>query len=396
MRGERRAFSNWRGTVRVRGNREVGALLRRAMAAPEDFDPRTLTHGFHAYPARLHPHLARTILATAPPGAAVLDPFCGSGTVLVEARLRGCRAIGRDINPLAVRLARLKTSNWTAAGLAALQKECAEVEARAKALLKSRTQAPPPPAARRDFDAHVAWELAALRDAIGGVKDAHAREALLLALSSILVKVSRREGATSERATEKHVPPGRTMRFFADRVRELGRNLSDFSRAIRTGTPAADVAEGDARELAGLAADSVDLILTSPPYAGHYRYLDAARMSAAWLGIPLESAGRHEIGAKGASGGMEAYRADLGRALAAARRVLAPAGRLFVVVGDVERGPRIQPGDRLLEELGNRAKLRLIAVASQPRPVFGNRGPRHDGKEKQEHLIWFQRAEPTP
>src|SRR5690606_9082165 len=41
----------------------------------------------------------------------LLDPFCGSGTVLVEARAAGLRAIGVDLNPLAVLIARAKT--WT-------------------------------------------------------------------------------------------------------------------------------------------------------------------------------------------------------------------------------------------------------------------------------------------
>jgi len=75
----------------------------------------SLTHPFHTYPARLHPATARILVELvgdgAPPTATILDPFCGSGTTLVEVRALGRRAIGVDLNPLAVLIARAKT--WT-------------------------------------------------------------------------------------------------------------------------------------------------------------------------------------------------------------------------------------------------------------------------------------------
>ena len=71
----------------------------------------SLTHGFHAYPARMHPAIARTLLGelSVGPGSRVLDPFCGSGTVAIEAMIAGWRAHGSDLDPLALRLARVKT-----------------------------------------------------------------------------------------------------------------------------------------------------------------------------------------------------------------------------------------------------------------------------------------------
>ena len=91
----------------------VEALLD---AGRDDVTAESLTHPVHPYPARLHPATAHrlidVIMRGAPRDALVLDPFCGSGTVLVEARATGWRAAGVDLNPLAVRLARVKT--WTA------------------------------------------------------------------------------------------------------------------------------------------------------------------------------------------------------------------------------------------------------------------------------------------
>jgi len=74
-------------------------------------DTKYLTHGLHVYPARMIPQIARRLLEKyAKPGDLVLDPFCGSGTVLVESRLHGMNSIGVDINPLACLLAKVKST----------------------------------------------------------------------------------------------------------------------------------------------------------------------------------------------------------------------------------------------------------------------------------------------
>ena len=77
--------------------------------------PTTHVHGLHPYPARMHPPVARKAieLFARKSGSKiplVLDPFCGSGGVLVEARLQGCNSVGIDINPLAKLLAEVKSN----------------------------------------------------------------------------------------------------------------------------------------------------------------------------------------------------------------------------------------------------------------------------------------------
>jgi DNA modification methylase len=70
-----------------------------------------LTHGFYRYPARFSPLFTRAAIeAFTRPGDTVYDPFMGGGTTLVEAMALGRKAIGTDINSLAVFLAEAKTS----------------------------------------------------------------------------------------------------------------------------------------------------------------------------------------------------------------------------------------------------------------------------------------------
>lgn len=70
-----------------------------------------LTHAFYRYPARFSPRFARAVIeAFTKHGEVVYDPFMGGGTTLVEALALGRRALGTDINSLAVFIAKVKTT----------------------------------------------------------------------------------------------------------------------------------------------------------------------------------------------------------------------------------------------------------------------------------------------
>ena len=74
-------------------------------------DTQYLTHGLHPYPARMVPQIAGRLLRRfANKNDVVLDPFCGSGGVLVEARLAGLNSVGIDVNPLACLIAKVKSN----------------------------------------------------------------------------------------------------------------------------------------------------------------------------------------------------------------------------------------------------------------------------------------------
>ncbi|MYD44238.1 MAG: DNA modification methylase, partial [Gammaproteobacteria bacterium] len=75
-------------------------------------------HRIHPYPAMMHPKLASFLLARyAKQGAKVLDPFCGSGTVLLTAQEMSLDSTGFDINPLALIIADAKTTNYDSSKL---------------------------------------------------------------------------------------------------------------------------------------------------------------------------------------------------------------------------------------------------------------------------------------
>lgn len=72
---------------------------------------RELTHCYHDYPARMIPQVAGKLLdAFAPQAKTLFDPYCGSGTSLVEGMIRGINVIGADLNPLACLISKAKTA----------------------------------------------------------------------------------------------------------------------------------------------------------------------------------------------------------------------------------------------------------------------------------------------
>src|SRR5260370_4260968 len=96
----KRSLTHVGGAVEFSGDPDLASTLARALAippatsAPDGDEARAHVHGFHTYPARMHPlTAARLVQGLTREGATVLDPFSGSGTGLVEALIAVRRAV---------------------------------------------------------------------------------------------------------------------------------------------------------------------------------------------------------------------------------------------------------------------------------------------------------------
>ena len=307
----------------------------------------------------MHPAVARAIVETwSKPGDVVLDPFCGSGTVLVEAMAAGRKAVGVDLNPLAAKLAAFKARPWAAARAAAIPERARAVAERAA---HARHGAPKGEGAW--FAPHVLVELGNLRGEILREPEGQAREGLELVLSSILVKLSRQESDTRRSKVDKQIARGFPSRLFVRKAEELAAQLTALGARLAAGAEAARVNLGDARRLDGIGASTVSLVATSPPYRGQLDYLAHHERRARWLGLDLSRMSRDEIGARRDP---RDFREDLRKALAAAARTLRPGGRAVIVTAD--------------EGIEKLTELRFVAQATQPRP--GN---------NREHLLLLEK-----
>jgi hypothetical protein len=272
----RRSLTHVGGPIETAGQRHDADVLAQALAvAPAtdaDNDPaRSHVHGFHTYPARLHPLTAARLVKAFGDGGPILDPFCGSGTVLVEALIAGVPSIGTDLNPLAVRLAACKTRVRTAAELEQLvagASACA-LQADERRYAKAGASRRFPPADVALFEPHVLLELDSLRLGIAACEPP-LRGDLELVLSAILVKLSRKAGDTARRTRPRRLAGGFATRLFVGKTRELAARFTVLNRLLPPRLAPVTVLLDDATKLERLPPQPVAAIITSPPYAPTY------------------------------------------------------------------------------------------------------------------------------
>jgi SAM-dependent methyltransferase len=405
------------GRILAGGMRAAADALVAALRAPHvDREiAESLTHPFHSYPARLHPATARVLVELVMAGAGreapIVDPFCGSGTSLVEARAAGLGAIGVDLNPLAVLVARAKT--WTAparrrkelhqighevTGLVLAAGRAARRSGAAPATMRKPAGFDPNARNRRLaswFAPHVRRELELIASHLDTLRtsDPELADILTACLSAILYKVSSRTSDTDGTWVDRNVPRGAPARHFAQRVELLTAGLQDLSRS-----PGAipRVVEHDARRLRDVVADgSAGGIIASPPYAGTYDYAEHQRLRFDFLALRHRDLDAGEIGSRRSfetdPGAPEAWRTALADALDAIARALAPGRAAAIVIGDsLAKNRAIYALDDLRDALTD--ELVLEAWASQHRPMLGGREQRAFGdRPKAEHIVLLRR-----
>jgi hypothetical protein len=388
----RRSLTHVGGTATPSGDRDLAALLAQALdvepspppttteARVDDVD-RAHVHGFHAYPARIHPTTAALLVrAVSREQATVLDPFCGSGTVIVEAMLAGRRAIGTDLNPLAVELARLKTAMPDERVRARLVSAAEAVGAFATDRRKRRAGATHryPPEDVDLFDPHVLLELDSIQAAIAETSgtDGIVRNALRLVLSAILIKVSRRASDTSMNVVPRRLAAGFATRLFVSKAAELARRLDEFARLVPPGVPGPRIDLDDAAKLLTIAASTVDAVVTSPPYVSTYDYLAQHSARLRWLRLDSTRFAAAEMGARRRFANLEAGAAraawsrELGAVLRSMRRVCRPQALVVMVLADSAVQDEALRADTILGAVARDAGFSVRARASQNRPHF--------------------------
>lgn len=298
------------------------AVLENGSAARKD--PKYVTHGLHQYKGKFYPQLAKGLLnlAGADEGAVLLDPFCGSGTTLLEGYLGGLVAHGCDMHPLAAKIARAKTEILDTDPDVLIEAVGALQEALAKPPSKFPSASTSFPEACLDeierwFPGPVVGKLAWLKTEIAKVSAGAVRDFLEVVLSSVIRDVSQQEPTDLRiRYRKEMLKDADLFGLFSAQLSIQFERIESFWR-VRGRAPCrfhrARAVDGDNRKaetftLLGLNKESVDFVLTSPPYATALPYIDTDRLSLLTLfGLsslerrPLENAitGSREISPAG-------------------------------------------------------------------------------------------------
>jgi SAM-dependent methyltransferase len=395
---QRRAFSTLGGPVELGGEgpaaRTLGALL--------EVDPalaRALTHGFHSYAGRMHPTIARgAIAAFSGAGDLVVDPFCGSGTVLVEAMGAGRAAVGVDASPLGVAIAKARTTLLGQPGRARLEQAAAAIATEAGDRARKRRRPELPTWSRGElvrFHPHVLFELLGLRELILATPDDEVGHALRLCLSSLLVKFMKAGPEAPRDGADKRIARGMPSRMLADRAVELAHGLAALEARLPAGTPPARALLGDARKVDAVKTGTASLVLSSPPYAGTYDYAALHDVRFTWLDLPRGDFRRTQLGARGAGRGvaagawLHAQRLWIGEMA----RVLRPGGHALLVVGDGIVDDQAEDAPEGVARAAAPLGLEPVARASQARSLHDRRLQEIFSRQpRREHLLLLRKT----
>ena len=271
------------------------AYPERQALAEIDWDfPERVAHssieGIHPYPAKFVAELPRTLLNVLPipPNTAILDPFCGSGTTLVESQRHGIPSVGVDLNPIACLMTRVKTSTLPA-GFGRFAEETVLAARHTR-----QVTVPNIPRLDHWFNSHVQRALAAISNVISATPPEY-HDALRLALSSIIVRVSNQESDTRYAAIDKGSTAEDVYKGFLRSADYLEGALS----ARRYTLFPATVIEGDVLEIQQSdIGRKIGLIITSPPYPNAYEYWLYHKYRMYWLGFDPVRVKDREIGAR--------------------------------------------------------------------------------------------------
>lgn len=263
------------------------------------------THLIHPYPAKLIAHIPFFFLNNdvfSKKDDIVLDPFAGSGTVLLESLLAERNCIGSDSNPLARLISKVKTTKLSSHllfdHLAILEKEFS---------FQSDGFVPKLKNIDYWFSPNVKKQLGRLFVVIQKIKDSNYKDFFLVCFSNCIKKVSYADSRVSVPVKinlERHRPNTRLYAEVSQKIKNLESInviekfreicLTNIKRVnsmeILSNTIKSNIISKDARKITAnldnpdvINDNSVDFIITSPPYAGAQKYIRASSLNLAWL-----------------------------------------------------------------------------------------------------------------
>lgn len=243
------------------------------------------THGYHRYPAKFLPDVVRKIIEEYAKGSNLIaDLFAGCGTTLVEAKIHGISSVGVDINPVAHLITKVKTTPLAPDDLQQAYTALVNLfdkynESDYEDIKKHE---------RIDywFTPSQKAKIAFLYDTVFHLEvDDDTKDFFYVCISHILKNCSwwLQSGTKPQRDMEKE-PEDPFNEFKRHCNKMIGWNekfYNELSKIGYLGIPC-EIYLGDARHTS-ITSESIDAIITSPPYVTSYEYADIHQLTAYWM-----------------------------------------------------------------------------------------------------------------
>ncbi len=362
------------------------------------------SHALHAFAAKFPPQLPRVFIeGLTAKGETVMDPMMGSGTAIVESFLCGRRAVGFDIDPLALMICWVKThpvdfleATWAGKRVVSSAIKLLQRASRLEPAMRERFSPASLEFINYWFTKQSQRELMALLLAI---EREHLAQPLVdflkVVFSSIIITKSGGVSLAYDLAhTRPHLLEGKpykdAIKIFETRLAKSAALLSQ----LPSNGKHVEIQQHDCRLRLPLEEDSVQLIVTSPPYANAIDYMRAHKFSLVWFGEDIDGLsalrstyiGSEKAGVPNKSDlpasvcraveklkevdnkkslVLAKYFADMRLALGEMVRVLEPGRCCIVVVGpSTMRGQTIKTQE-LLSDIGNWVGFETLDIAER-------------------------------
>jgi DNA modification methylase len=323
------------------------------------------THSLFPYPAKFPPEPIRHhILKYSVPGANILDPFCGSGTVLVECLLHNRNSVGIDLNPVSTLISKVKSTIYSGEQIEELKTVIAKVDFAInnyfiwKTSTLSNKQLQNYKNIEHWFKTEMIEELSAIKQGFLSNVETSIHDLLWMGFLNIIVTVSRQDNDTRYAAIEKpEVQPKYALIKFKAVLEGYYSTLNKSIDKLKSLKVKTRVYEGDSTKvLDEIEADSFSLAITSPPYINTFDYYLYHKHRIFWMDKSPQDVRKKEIGChhridtKTYENAFAEYYDDLLKVMIKVNRCLINDGRFIWLIGDgIVKSQVIKANDLLIE-----------------------------------------------
>ncbi len=258
-------------------------------------DTKTLTHCYHSYPAMMIPQIAEKLLTLYGQDAKTLfDPYCGTGTSLVEANVKNINAVGIDLNPLACLIAKTKTTKIDIKQLDYYLKEFSNYTFSINfGSKKIKTNIPTFKNIDFWFGKNVQVKLAEVKNFIDSIKSTEIKNFFSVAFSETVRECSYTRNSEFKlyRMKEKKrvVFEPDVFAIFQSKLTRNKKGLETFLEATKNTDTYSKVLNIDTtNQNIDIPKKSIDILITSPPYGDSrttVAYGQFSRLANQWLGF---------------------------------------------------------------------------------------------------------------